>query len=152
MTLAGANGPRYRYKELGIQTLGGLSRIAGGVVTLSPSEDPQQPLISSTVPPIYSIRTQIVLLGHFPPRPGICSCIGLPVHANPAKRTSSFWWPFGALLNGREATDNLKTAWGDSRNRSKLVCFAYWDVGATKVTVCEPGRPGSEALLRKHAG
>ena len=70
MTLAGANGPRYRYKELGIQTLVGLSRIAGGVVTLSPSEDPQQPLISSPaisnnmvdfmyyprVPSFYSIR------------------------------------------------------------------------------------------------
>jgi hypothetical protein len=30
-------------------------------------------------------------------------------------------------------------------------CFAYWDVGATKFTVCEPGRPGSEVQLRRYA-
>ncbi len=46
-------------------------------------------------------------------------------------------WPFGAFLTGRDATDNLNIAWADSRMRSALVCFAYWDARGTNVTVCE---------------
>jgi hypothetical protein len=63
---------------------------------------------------------------------GLSSRIGLLGQASPAKRTKSLQEPV-LLLSGRGGPfDNRKIAWGYSRKRSSLVCFAYWDVGATK--------------------
>jgi len=38
--------------------------------------------------------------------------------------------------------NNLKIAWWESLSGLEWYCFAYCNLGATKVTVCEPGGPG----------